>query len=134
MKKLLIAFAAAAAVTMAGLCAPVAQATPVQDCVNAAYATNDAAAAQRCMDQTRSVWVQNPDDPKGPPMQMTREEATQIASGNGSPQSGQQNDPWVLKPAPSLLDQINQGAGNVNRARGSIRTVASSRTSRVSAC
>jgi hypothetical protein len=55
-----IAFAAAAAVTMAGLCAPVAQAAPgcrdkacVDNCVNGAYATNDAAAgaaaAQRCM-------------------------------------------------------------------------------------
>jgi len=52
----LIASAAAAAVTMAGLCAPVTQAAPgcrdqgcVENCVNAAYARNDAPAAQRCM-------------------------------------------------------------------------------------
>jgi hypothetical protein len=63
------------------------------------------------------VDVQDPNNPQGT-IKMTQAEAEQIAdpppSFGGSGMYGNPNV-WTLKPAPSLIDRINQGAGEVNR-------------------
>jgi hypothetical protein len=77
---------------------------------------------QECLNETRPepqapppasqiVQVQNPDDPTGAPMQMTRAEAAQIAD---EPPSDTYPNVWTLKPQQKLLDQLNQGAGKAN--------------------
>jgi hypothetical protein len=56
------------------------------------------------------VQVQNPDDPTGPPIGMRQSDAALIAN----PPQGYPNV-WTLKPAQSLIDQLNQGGSGVNR-------------------